>query len=87
MEIHHEVEIEQEVEVPTFSDQRITQDVLQLHSIDVLVRRQISDFGKLELRGNMLGLARDEVNIVPVLQNLTVACGVLIGPFNLWRWL
>jgi hypothetical protein len=49
VEIHHEVEIEQEVEVPTFFDQGITQDVLQLHGIDVLVRRQVSDFGKLKL--------------------------------------
>lgn len=47
---HDKIQIEQEIEIPAFLDHWVTQDILQSHRINVLMRRQVLDMSKLDRR-------------------------------------
>lgn len=47
---HKEVDIVEKIELPTFSDERITQDVLESDCVDIGFWRQVSDPSQLYWR-------------------------------------
>lgn len=63
--LHHKVEFKQKIEVPAFPNHGITQNILQLDSVNILMWRQIPDLGELERRREIFNLAPSDCNFVP----------------------
>ncbi len=63
---HYEIKIEQKIEIPTFLDHRVPQDVFELDGVDIVMVCDIANPGKLKGR-------RDEcqriVNLLVPLSN------------------
>ncbi|KAJ4341526.1 hypothetical protein N0V95_007200 [Ascochyta clinopodiicola] len=60
-------------DIPTLLDQRITQYILELNSIDVLMCCQIPDLGKLERRRDALNVPISCFIMLLALDDLTGA--------------
>lgn len=56
---HHEVQIEQEVEVPALFYHRVAEEVIERHGVYVLLASQVFDFGELYRRSHVSYLLRN----------------------------
>lgn len=54
--IHHKIEVKQKVKIPAFLNQRMSQNILDLHGIDILIICESANLGELERRGKAFHL-------------------------------
>src|SRR5690242_11132050 len=85
MHLHHKIEVKQKVEVPTLLDHRVTKDIFELHSINILRCCKIANPGELEWRRSILHRSLSGLLLVHL--QYCWACSGLMILLGSRRWL
>lgn len=59
--LHHKIYVEEKVEVPALLYHRVSKDILELHSINILVGGKIANPSELERRCSILDPVRSRL--------------------------